>query len=187
MKKVQKILFVTILSCASVFTNCNKEDECADVTCYNGGVCDNGTCDCIEGYEGSSCNDQKTPSRISISEVRIKRFPQSDGGSSWDIGSGPDIFISLSKGSALFHTQPTYFENATSGNNYVYRPTPSIDLTDVTARYSINLYDYDTGSSDDWMGGIYFTPYYSDNEFPEIISVDAGAGLAFELKVNYVW
>ena len=36
---------------------CN--DECEGVTCNNGGVCDDGTCQCDEGYTGSSCDDEQ--------------------------------------------------------------------------------------------------------------------------------
>lgn len=46
---------VTIGTFSTVFyTACNK-DECKDVTCQNGGVCDGGTCVCPTGYEGSKC------------------------------------------------------------------------------------------------------------------------------------
>ena len=34
-------------------------DPCKDVTCMNGGVCDEGDCVCLEEYEGSSCETRK--------------------------------------------------------------------------------------------------------------------------------
>ena len=33
---------------------CSK-DKCADITCKNGGVCNDGSCDCLYGYTGSRC------------------------------------------------------------------------------------------------------------------------------------
>ena len=30
-------------------------DPCEDVTCHNGGVCSNGDCTCVTGYEGQLC------------------------------------------------------------------------------------------------------------------------------------
>jgi hypothetical protein len=35
-----------------LFTGC---EECMDITCYNGGVCVEEICDCVEGYEGPYC------------------------------------------------------------------------------------------------------------------------------------
>jgi len=50
-----------LLSLAVAFTfgiaalNSCTEDKCKDVTCSNGGVCMDGTCDCAAGYEGTTC------------------------------------------------------------------------------------------------------------------------------------
>jgi hypothetical protein len=32
-----------------------KNDPCEKVTCYNNGVCDNGKCNCLYGYEDEKC------------------------------------------------------------------------------------------------------------------------------------
>ena len=34
-------------------------DDCDDVTCFNGGTCDDGTCECVAGYTGSTCEDEQ--------------------------------------------------------------------------------------------------------------------------------
>ena len=39
---------------AILYTSC-KKDPCSGVTCYNGGVCDNGNCNCPSGYTGNNC------------------------------------------------------------------------------------------------------------------------------------
>jgi hypothetical protein len=95
---------VTIGTFSTVFyTACNK-DECKDVTCQNGGVCDGGNCICPTGYEGSKCetaarakfmktwsaaDTQVTPIALvptyissivagsSITEVKISKFSDS--------------------------------------------------------------------------------------------------------------
>lgn len=36
------------------FSSC-KKDPCEDVNCLNGGVCDDGTCICPDGYSGPRC------------------------------------------------------------------------------------------------------------------------------------
>ncbi len=168
-------------------TNCETYDECHNVTCLNGGVCVNGDCDCADGYSGPSCADQITPTKVRISKIKITSFPQYDGGSSWDVGSGPDIYIYITKGSTVIHEQPTMFENADSSIDYTYTPSTYIDITDVTAQHGISLYDYDSGSDDDFMGGILFYPYHDTNEFPTTMNLDAGAGITFELTLSYVW
>ena len=42
------IAIFTISSC--------EQDSCKVLNCQNGGVCDNGTCKCPEGYEGTECD-----------------------------------------------------------------------------------------------------------------------------------
>lgn len=43
-------IFITLL-----FSACTQQDPCTDITCMNGGTCDNGTCDCPDGYSGTLC------------------------------------------------------------------------------------------------------------------------------------
>lgn len=70
MKKYNLIVIVTLLVfgifISTSFLSCNKEskttttttiiDSCTNVTCYNGGVCIDGTCNCTTGWEGIDCN-----------------------------------------------------------------------------------------------------------------------------------
>lgn len=165
----------------------DNPDPCGDNYCYNGGVCVNGECDCPSGWTGLRCSKQVTPTKVRISKILITRFPQYDNGSSWDIGSGPEVYIEITKEKEKVHEQPTVFENAESGKTYLYEPTSFIDLTDPTARYTISLYDYDDLSADDWMGGVLFYPYSSTGGFPEKMVLDAGGNVAFEMWLSYVW
>lgn len=34
-------------------------DKCRDTNCQNGGICDDGRCDCPAGYEGDECQDRE--------------------------------------------------------------------------------------------------------------------------------
>jgi len=59
MKKMKMYLMTAILGVASlsmVFTSCNT-DECKDVVCQNGGLCQDsdGSCECPVGFEGTNC------------------------------------------------------------------------------------------------------------------------------------
>jgi len=53
MKKLALILFLTIPLGIFTFNSCT--DPCADVVCNNGGICDEGRCDCPEGFSGPNC------------------------------------------------------------------------------------------------------------------------------------
>lgn len=53
--KLAQLTLVLGLSTAMLFTSCKKDDPCDDVVCMNGGTCNDGSCACATGYEGSTC------------------------------------------------------------------------------------------------------------------------------------
>ncbi len=183
------ISIVAILTTILMFNSCKKEapNPCEGVTCYNGGFCINGSCSCPQGYSGPACETQVTPTKIRISKIEITRFPATDGGAGWDLTSGPDIYPIITKGTTVIWDSPNYAENADPSYNYEFTLSPSIDLTSPTDQYTISLYDYDDIDDDDWMGGIYFTPYSSTNGFPSTMTIDAGGEVAFIFHVTYEW
>jgi hypothetical protein len=54
MKNVKSLLAIASLA-AGMFIMNACTDPCKDVTCQNGGVCDEGDCICATGYEGTDC------------------------------------------------------------------------------------------------------------------------------------
>jgi hypothetical protein len=61
-----RTLFVLFLAFAALaFTGCEKEDPdpCMEKTCLNGGICDDGRCDCPTNYSGDECQIFTNPDR----------------------------------------------------------------------------------------------------------------------------
>ena len=53
-----KTIKILMLSSILALTSC-ASDPCLDVTCYNDGVCDDGTCMCADWYEGADCSTEE--------------------------------------------------------------------------------------------------------------------------------
>ena len=45
-----------LLSFAFITLTLNSCNDCKDVVCNNGGICEDGTCDCPNGFSGASCD-----------------------------------------------------------------------------------------------------------------------------------
>ena len=63
---MKNILFIFFLgSSLLIFNGCEK-DPCEATICNNGGYCANGDCVCPEGFTGSDCSQQETPTKIQL-------------------------------------------------------------------------------------------------------------------------
>ncbi len=62
MKTFKNLYFVFALTCTVLagvlLSGCKKDDPCENVTCQNGGTCNDGTCACAAGYEGTNCGTE---------------------------------------------------------------------------------------------------------------------------------
>ncbi|MEZ4722303.1 MAG: calcium-binding EGF-like domain-containing protein [Flavobacteriales bacterium] len=52
---MKKLLFLIAAIVSLSLTAC---DECKDISCMNGGTCEEGVCDCPNGYSGELCEDE---------------------------------------------------------------------------------------------------------------------------------
>lgn len=175
--------FIVFVFALSIVTSSCEKDPCEEVVCENGGDCISGMCDCPDNYEGAFCQDQKTPSSIGISNLRVLAFPSvtNDGGN-WDWDGGPDIYFQIYEGQTLVYDEMTFIENANSSstNSFDFNYT----LNNPTSRYTIILMDFDPLETDDMMGGIEFTPYHSLNDFPSVLELEI-PGYRMELSLSY--
>ena len=169
-----------------LLASCHK-DECSDVVCQNDGVCVDGKCECATGYTGNHCEKQITPKKIKIINIRVTKFPATDDGAGWDLTSGPDIYVVLEYNNYPIYKHSSYYKDANPDYVYDFKPDINLYFDNPIDEYSILLFDYDSFDSDDFMGGIKFTPYYDTNKFPSVLTIDAGGAVSFEISVEYVF
>jgi hypothetical protein len=179
--------FILLMSvCLLALSGC-KKDACETSNCQNGGICNDGRCDCPQGFYGSDCGQQITPQQIKISKIEVLKFPATDNGGGWDLTSGPEIYPKILKDGTTIWTSSIYYENADPSDTHQFSIDPSIQITEPKDRYTIALYDYDGTTANDYMGGVTFTPYSSNNKFPSTIRLDAGGEVVFKIYVSYVF
>lgn len=69
MKLLKPILLtaslLTAIISTTVLTSCER-NSCDGITCYNGGSCGNGLCNCLTGYEGVQCEYEKRSRYIGV-------------------------------------------------------------------------------------------------------------------------
>ena len=188
MRMVRALILFSI-GIALVISLIACEKEVCGNKCLNGGICNfiTETCLCVEGYTGSNCGTQMTPSAIRITSVSVTKFPATHNGSNWDSQDGPDIYFQILDRQTLLFELDTIIENADPNKDYLF-PIANVEVTHVTGEHTIQLLEFDDVLSHEWMGGVLFTPYWSDtNHFPSKIELDAGSGVAFTLNIEYVF
>lgn len=204
MKKIIALLFVLILNinCSS---DSNNTPACTPIQCLNGGISNaNCGCDCPQGFTGANCSTQLLPTSIKITKIKVKYFPNTDNGSTWDISlptsinASPDIYVTLenSNNIELFNS-PTYFANVLSNgtNSWDFVPTTPISIPFIYFNsLKIKLYDFDGAVSnvndgiDDLMASSIFNIYSSSGGFPTTINLsDTTTPIGYELTLQYTW
>jgi len=167
-------------------TSCN-EYTCENRMCENGGICEDGKCNCPEGFTGAYCQEQAAPAKVSIRTITLTRFPDNKNDMPWDASDGPDIFFRIYDGQHPVAQPLMLFENVAPGQNYTFF-IPAIILSHVTSVYSIKLLDYDgRGVKEDLLGEIDFLPYSSEKGKPATVVLDEGGPIAFVMDLEYIY
>lgn len=198
---MKKILLVSFVSLSLLFlTDCKKKkksetaaDPCANTTCLNGGTCVDGSCSCPTGYSGADCGTQRTPAKITITGIKVTKFPGTkSNGSAWDdiaissSAADPDIYVNFKKdgGSSPLLSSGTVSDVKNTTSYILPNVTPT-EITDLVVKYRLELMDEDIGG-DQTMGNITFDLYTSSNRFPTTLVVDNGT-VGFELTLQYTY
>jgi len=158
-----------IFMCFSLCLSCKKDNSCEGV-CENDGSCVDGRCLCVGLWKGPNCTEQITPTLIKAGGISVTVMPATDiNGSSWDLGSGADIYVIVKQGTnVLLNTSTDWRQNAGIGETWTY----NISTLDAETPFSIELWDYDDFDSDDFMGGVSGFIYSHNNNFPLYESFD---------------
>lgn len=147
-------------------------DPCENIVCNNGGTCVNGECECPVQYTGPACNMEKVPTKMRMGGVSITEYPVIDqSGVSWDPFDGPDLYFRIWLGDDILYTSSTKYNYSEQLVTWAF----NFEFSDPTATYNLSLYEDDDFSSDDFIGGINFTPYKPGTGFPYVIEISCGA------------
>lgn len=172
------ILYLTL---ALLFIACGEDDPCEGIVCGDNGICVNGGCDCDEGYTGLACNDIITPTRMTITQLRLTNFPElKSSGEFWDItgGNAPDIFFTIGRDGNTPFTSSTISD----ASGLITWGDP-VDLVAPTEQYSITFLDSDV-IVDDLISGGTFVPF--QDRLDETLFVDNGI-ISFEMDIEYTF
>lgn len=184
------LISISILGCSS---DDSSPSECPELTCFNGGIFQDCGCNCPEGYLGTNCETQITPSKVLITNIRVKSFPNQDMGSNWDFNGLPDIYTDIENQSGTLYSSETYFIDAISnGVNYFdFTISPAFGIANVTLPHYITLWDYDLedipSSDDDYMAITAFYPYEASRGFPTTLILSSNPQFQVELSLSYEW
>jgi hypothetical protein len=190
MKYLSLLLALTFT--VPLFNSCGN--ACEDVNCVNG-KCNDGTCDCDEGWKGELCDEEKEPYSINVSKMVIEKFNAMDGSREWDNeddDSKGDITL------RVYDLQNKYFE-PTDLNNQLHENADgsesleipcSFKLRDMRSDVTFEVVDYDYDDNFnvvfEFIGSIStkFKDLYE--EFPETITLESGTGSTrIVLHVSY--
>jgi hypothetical protein len=199
MRKLFKIsafvlLTLNFLGCSSD----SSDDPCVPITCLNNGVSNSDCgCDCPQGYSGTNCSLEITPTKIKITKIRIKQFSNLNlDGFLWDGTNRADIYIKLYKPTTnLIFTSSFYTANANGDGTSFYDEVfnPQIESTLSSSIFKMELIDYDGDdfldtNGDDLMHTATFSTYVETqgSNFPNSFEIkDSSQQLTVEVFVTY--
>jgi hypothetical protein len=130
MKSLLKIF--TVLTLVVIVVSSCKKDPCDDISCLNGGTCNDGTCACAEGYEGTTCATEERAKFLSTYSV-TETCPSGNLSYSSVVSTS-----SVGVSSIVFSNFGGYGVNVigTANNSSVVFPNQTLDANGVPGTFS---------------------------------------------------
>jgi hypothetical protein len=166
---------------------CKDEDDdpCEGVLCGDG-YCDNGVCQCPEGFYGFRCNSFLIPTAVVLEGITIDKFPTTRvDSSSWDVGSNPDLHLTFFQSTTKLWETNSSIQDASTNSNLQFDVIPSVRMRNLDAQYTISLYDDDGNKVDEFMAGSLFKPYDEILGSVKNRTIDNGGDLVVTLTLSY--
>jgi hypothetical protein len=118
----------------------------------------------------SSCSLGKVVSSVQINALQLQHIqPTSPNNVAWDpTGTGlGDVQMkikNMSTGQIIYASE--VYQDASYKNTYLFMKDVPILISDLNVAYRVDMYDIDTFSADEWMGGfdIRFPDYKDDSK-----------------------
>ncbi|MCB0567933.1 MAG: hypothetical protein H6573_32215 [Lewinellaceae bacterium] len=151
------ILFALLIGILTGMSSCIEEDPCMDVYCENGGTCDEGRCDCPEGFTGAYCETELLPKYFRAERVVVSSYPYyRPGGGNWDPDGPADLVARIySNDNPLTSTETV--EDAFLNASLEFQHKVRLYVHD---ELKLQLYDRDSETHGESMG--YYTFYLRD-------------------------
>jgi len=166
---VRRSIFLLSLF-ALCFLSCS--DACEDVICENEGICNDGTCECPDGYEGMTCEIEKMPTSVTITKVEITRFPETNSflnNAPWDPNSPPDLYLSIRSQFGDDENESEVLMDYSGGIPLTFNWNTT--MNEMDQNYLIILKDQDENGEWQGLDSAVFYPFMSGLGFPEVIEI----------------
>lgn len=176
-------LFIFLL-----LSGCASEEACIPEICLNGGTSIDCQCECPIGFSGVNCEVELTPKMLVISKIELLGFPENNGLFGWDTTSKPDVFVAIVENDDIIYLSD-YYENVDNFDTpLIFTPDSPIEIKINSKSEKLNfvVYDLDSGSDNDYMGGITFNKYEEgDSKLTKYIFETTSVDVIFH--VSFKW
>jgi|GEM_PF-2281409 hypothetical protein len=185
------------LSCVIAVSSCRKDEpdppsEGCTITCQNGGtVTASCECNCPNGFYGTNCQNQQTPSTFRVNQIVLTSWPATNNQGQiaypWDNnGTGPDIFFRFGIGTTPY-TTTGYINNCSPGTPLTFNaqndPAHFPFALGWGTTYDLKIMDED-GTQDQVMLDSSINMANFDNGLPTTINLSTGE---YAFKLQGVW
>lgn len=135
----------------------------------------------------SACaKEERKPVAITITSVTVTEFPGAKpDGSGWDVSTGADIYLSISKGNTIYPNDKVSNVRVNTGTADVFTLSANnYTINDLNSQWAIGIHDQDDLDPDDPMAGVTIVPANYQDDLPSTINFDTGG---FAGSISLTW